>query len=265
MIAALKLLAVSVLLPLPSDTPPARRLPPPPPRELRAVEDVVLTARFPNGGRVPSTILLPQISNRADVIGFMRRNYPDSSVVQPRVIPVLWVYIDEQGGAYMPEVIVSSGSPPFDSLAIATVKQARFRPALVDTFRVPLWVMLPVQVAGTAMRPGNAPGSPGDSLPRFTPYTIKPELVNRDVVRRALVQNYPTELRDRRLSGTVLLWLLIDESGDVAKAQVKESSGHHELDQAAVRVGYVMRFTPARNRDQIVRVWISLPIVFKTR
>src|SRR5215204_1352229 len=178
MIAALKLLAVGVLLPLPSDTPPARRLPPPPPRELRAVQDVVLTARFPNGARVPSTIVLPQISNRTEVIGFMRRDYPGASVVPPKVIPVLWVYIDEKGGAHMPEVIVSTGSPPFDSLAIATVRQARFQPALVDTFRVPLWVMLPVQVAGAAMRPGNAPGSPGDSTPKFTPYTIKPQLLN---------------------------------------------------------------------------------------
>jgi protein TonB len=104
-----------------------------------------------------------------------------------------------------------------------------------------------------------------EAAPVFTPYTVKPELKNRDAVARALVRNYPPLLRDAGIGGTVLLWALIDESGNVQKSQVKEGSGHNALDEAAIKVADIMAFTPALNRDQKVKVWIQLPIVFKTQ
>ena len=104
-----------------------------------------------------------------------------------------------------------------------------------------------------------------EAAPVFTPYTVKPELKNRDAVQKALVRNYPPLLRDAGIGGTVLTWLLIDESGTVIKTQVKDGSGHEALDQAALKVADIMRFSPALNRDQKVKVWIALPIVFKTQ
>ena len=262
-VAALKIFAVTALLPLPSDTPPVRRVPPPAARELRAVDDVVLTARFANGARVPSTIVLPQIRNAPAVINYIRSNYPDS-LPRPATIPVAWVYIDEGGRTHLPEVIVSSGSTAFDELALAAVRQAQFAAARIDTFKVAVWLMLPVQVSGIAARPDLSPRF-RDDTPSFTPYAIKPELRNRPEVQQALVRNYPRHLRDRRVSGTTLVWLLIDEIGRVVKTQVKESSGEADLDKAALQVARTMLFTPAKNREsQPVKVWIQLPIVFQT-
>ena len=63
----------------------------------------------------------------------------------------------------------------------------------------------------------------------------------------------------------MLTWLLIDETGEVIKTQVKEGSGHDALDNAAMKVADIMQFTPALNCDQKVKVWIALPIVFKTQ
>jgi periplasmic protein TonB len=104
-----------------------------------------------------------------------------------------------------------------------------------------------------------------EAAPVFTPYTVKPELQNRDAVQRALVRNYPPLLRDAGIGGTVLLWALIDEGGVVLKTQVKEASGHEAFDEAAKKVADIMKFSPALNRDQKVKVWIQLPIVFKTQ
>jgi len=104
-----------------------------------------------------------------------------------------------------------------------------------------------------------------EAAPVFTPYTVKPELLNRDAVSRALVRNYPPLLRDAGIGGTVLTWLLINEQGVVQRTQVKEGSGHEALDQAALKVADIMKFSPALNRDQKVKVWIALPIVFKTQ
>ncbi len=103
-----------------------------------------------------------------------------------------------------------------------------------------------------------------EAAPTFTPYTVAPELKNREAVGRALQKNYPPLLRDAGIGGKVLIWALIDEGGKVLKTQVKEGSGHDALDAAALKVGEIMEFTPALNRDQKVKVWIALPIVFKS-
>jgi protein TonB len=126
---------------------------------------------------------------------------------------------------------------------------------------------------GEGVAGGKATGNPNvkvtaeniEAAPVFTPYTVKPDLKNREAVGRALVRNYPPLLRDAGIGGTTLVWILIDESGNSVKAQVKESSGHDALDQAAIKVADIMLFTPALNRDQKVKVWIQLPIVFKTQ
>ena len=89
--------------------------------------------------------------------------------------------------------------------------------------------------------------------------------MNRDEVQRALQRDYPPLLRDAGVGGTVLIWALIDEQGSVMKTQVKVGSGHDALDAAAQKIGAIMKFTPALNRDQKVKVWIQLPIVFKTQ
>ena len=101
-----------------------------------------------------------------------------------------------------------------------------------------------------------------EAAPVFTPYTVAPELRNRDEVSRALIRYYPPLLRDAGIGGTVLVWFFIDEQGRVQKTQVNKSSGQQSLDQAALRVADLMRFTPALNRDQKVKVWVALPIVF---
>ncbi|HEY8468492.1 MAG TPA: TonB family protein [Longimicrobiales bacterium] len=101
--------------------------------------------------------------------------------------------------------------------------------------------------------------------PVVTPYTVAPELKNRDEVQRALSRYYPPLLRDAGIGGTVLVWLLIDEEGQVRKYQVKESSGHTALDDAALKVADIMRFSPALNRDRKVPVWVALPITFTVR
>jgi protein TonB len=84
-------------------------------------------------------------------------------------------------------------------------------------------------------------------------------------VGRALEREYPPLLRDAGIGGTVVVYLFIDEEGTVQNTRVNQSSGHTSLDEAALRVGSVMRFSPAMNRDKKVPVWVSLPITFQVR
>ena len=51
--------------------------------------------------------------------------------------------------------------------------------------------------------------------------------------------------------------------GRVLDRRISPSSGHTQLDKAALEVAGVFRSTPALNRDQVVQVWIKLPITFE--
>ena len=61
------------------------------------------------------------------------------------------------------------------------------------------------------------------------------------------------------------VWFFIDEEGKGLKTQVHTSSGHKALDEAALKVADVIRFSPALNREKTVKVWIALPITFVIR
>ena len=97
------------------------------------------------------------------------------------------------------------------------------------------------------------------------PLQIKPSITNRSEVARALEALYPPLLRDAGIGGRVLVKFFLLEDGTVLERAVVESSGHTALDQAALGVADVMRFSPAYNRESPVPVWVSLPIEFTVR
>jgi periplasmic protein TonB len=113
------------------------------------------------------------------------------------------------------------------------------------------------------------PAASGDRdighAPQFTPRTVEPELQNRREVEQVLQRNYPPRLRDAGIGGTPTVHLFIDVDGRVINTVLATSSGRAELDEAAVAVARVMRFSPALNREERVQVWVELPIVFTAR
>ena len=100
--------------------------------------------------------------------------------------------------------------------------------------------------------------------PTFTPYTVRPDLVNEAEVQRALEEEYPPTLRDAGIGGRAIVHFFIDTEGAVQRVLVPQTSGHEELDSAALRVARVFRFTPALNLDEVVPVWVAIPITFGT-
>ena len=99
--------------------------------------------------------------------------------------------------------------------------------------------------------------------PVFTPMTVRPEIRNRREVQAALMREYPAALRDAGIGGTVVVWFFISEEGLVEDTRVSQTSGQAQLDEAALRVAEVMRFTPAMNGTEPVAVWIHVPITFQ--
>ena len=103
------------------------------------------------------------------------------------------------------------------------------------------------------------------AAPTFTPFTVAPSILNRDDVIRAMEREYPPLLRDAGIGGTVRVYFFIDEGGQVQDTRIDQSSGHQALDDAALKVAGIYRFSPALNRDKKVPVWVSFPITFQVR
>jgi protein TonB len=103
------------------------------------------------------------------------------------------------------------------------------------------------------------------SAPTFTPFTVAPSILNRSEVVRAMEREYPPLLRDAGIGGRAVVYFFIDEDGRVQDFRISETSGHQALDDAALKVANIYRFSPALNRDKQVPVWVSFPITFQVR
>ncbi len=101
--------------------------------------------------------------------------------------------------------------------------------------------------------------------PTFTPYTVGPSILNKDEVVKAMERNYPSLLRDAGIGGTVIVYFFINDAGVVKDTRIFKSSGHTQLDSAALKVANVYKFSPALNRDKKVPVWVQFPITFQVR
>ena len=97
----------------------------------------------------------------------------------------------------------------------------------------------------------------------FSPFTVRPRVLNTDEVVRAMTREYPKTLRDAGIGGAVSVTFSIDEDGRVLDTAIGESSGYRALDRAALAVADVIRFSPAMNRDRRVAVQVAFPIVFR--
>ncbi|MXW17468.1 MAG: energy transducer TonB [Gemmatimonadetes bacterium] len=73
---------------------------------------------------------------------------------------------------------------------------------------------------------------------------------------------YPLELWDQDIEGSTLVRVLVNEEGGVDSAMVMESSGHSELDSAAVQGALAMEFDPATREGEPLRVWARVPVHF---
>jgi protein TonB len=102
-----------------------------------------------------------------------------------------------------------------------------------------------------------------EAAPTFTPFTVAPEILNRTQLQMAMGNAYPPLLKEAGIGGRVSVFFFIDAEGVVKQTVIDKSSGHAALDEAALSVAGLYRFSPALNRDQRVPVWVSFPIIFR--
>jgi TonB family protein len=76
---------------------------------------------------------------------------------------------------------------------------------------------------------------------------------------------YPLSMWDRDVEGQTLLRVLVSETGAVKRVEVMQSSGHAQLDSAAVEGARDLRFQPAMRAGRRIEVWATVPVAFSKK
>lgn len=103
------------------------------------------------------------------------------------------------------------------------------------------------------------PPPPEEEEPIVPFYALseKPEEIKR------VNPEYPELAKKAGIEGTVVVKVLVNTKGDVEKVEVLKS--HPLLDEAAVEAAKQFKFKPGKQRDKLVKVWVSIPFNFKLK
>ena len=101
----------------------------------------------------------------------------------------------------------------------------------------------------------------GPSLPgsdKKVEYDVPPENISMPP------PTYSDRAKDAGIEGMVLLHMLIDSKGDVREVRLLKGIDE-ELDAQAMASARESKWEPAKNKNNPVACWISMPIRFKLR
>ena len=108
-----------------------------------------------------------------------------------------------------------------------------------------------------------APESAAPAVERPAPKQAKVDAPPRP--QKAIRPEYPKGARQRGEQGDVVLEIRVGADGLVDRVAVVGSSGHPELDEAAVRAAKAARFSPARAGRESVASTARLTLTFRLR
>lgn len=141
------------------------------------------------------------------------------------------------------------------------VDAPRPAPAIATTTETP--PPAPPVVAVATAAPAAGPPAPAPAPPAET--TVEGGDLSSKMLS-ARPPSYPTESRQRREQGTVVLAVLLATDGTVETVSVATSSGHFRLDRAALGAVRKWRWSPTTRSGAavMVRGLVTIPFVLRT-
>jgi protein TonB len=148
------------------------------------------------------------------------------------------------------------------------MKPLKHPPVIPVTHRQPLPVSPPAVAPSTE---GDV-AAPSAVVPNLMPANAAPDTavsaapVEASLAYRSAPLHFPARALLQRMHGTVLLRVLVDESGKPVQVTVERGSGYALLDRSAseqVMAGW--RFQPAMVNGHAVRAWARVPVTFDLR
>jgi|GEM_PF-997731 len=108
------------------------------------------------------------------------------------------------------------------------------------------------------------PAIPDTAMAKFVPYDQPPQLIGGMQALQSLVK-YPPAAKAAGIQGAVIVQAFINEQGEVTQVVVVKGVPNSGLDEAAVEAVRQTRWEPAQQGDRAVRVWYSIPIIFRIK
>ena len=101
------------------------------------------------------------------------------------------------------------------------------------------------------------PTGPDIEIVPYYKVEVKPRPIHSPTPR------YPDLARRAGIEGQAVVKALVDIDGSIMDVQILKSSGNQMLDEAALAAARQWKFTPAKQRDKFVRVYVSIPVNFR--
>ncbi len=136
-----------------------------------------------------------------------------------------------------PKVAVAASATEVSEEAVETIAQTEFREEIIRT----------------------QPTGPEIEIVPYYKVEVKPQPIYTPP------PEYPELARKAGIEGKTVVKMLVDIDGSVIDVQIVKSSGNQMLDEAAVACARKTRFTPAKQRDKFVRVWVARSIDFRLK
>lgn len=144
--------------------------------------------------------------------------------------------VDAQGRPVQVELKESSGHPLLDQAAQDAVRLWSFTPGTRHGVAEAMWMVVPLH------------------------FSLEGKV--HPAVSKSRPPLYPPEARQLGQQGRVVVRALVDAQGKVAHVEVKETSGHLLLDQAALATVRGWSFTPGTRNGTAEPMWARIPINF---
>jgi len=167
----------------------------------------------------------------------------------------------------IPTIRFVKPEPPPPAAPPVEMKPLPHPPAAPVAHPRPVPANPPAVVAGTEGNVAVPPVATPTLLPNATmPGPAAAAPVEASLAYRSAPLRFPTRALQQRMQGTVLLRVLVDETGKPVQVSVERRSGYLLLDRsAAEQVLAGWRFQPATVNGQAVRAWARVPVTFSLR
>ena len=176
------------------------------------------------------------------------------------------VLVDKDGTVLKTQIARSLGNNGCDEAAMAAIKKTKWKPAIHEDKPVKVWISIPVifRLSEGENEKINRPSDPQSQTPMFVPYDQAPEPVGGQAEMQKYL-HYPEIAKRAGVQGTVIIQCLIDTFGIVVKTKVAKSLGPYGCDEAAANAIKSISWKPAKQGNKPVKVWVSIPTIFKLK
>jgi len=177
--------------------------------------------------------------------------------IEGRVI--VRAFINKQGS--VEESKIDNGIPNtgLNQAAKNAIEETKFEPAMQEGKPVGVWVSIPIFFRLNDQSDNR--DNTKSKKQRFVAYDTPPKPVGGfETLQKNL--KYPQKAENAGIEGKVIVRAFINKNGYVENCKIENGIPNTGLNDAAIAALKKTKFTPAKQKDKPVGIWISIPIEF---